>query len=172
MSSTTTLVHIMWTGPHKLDELTMVGASETRDFGVYQVYGGHETYGRDVLLYIGKANQQPFATRIRQGPWSNVDGEEGGSISVRLGRLSGPSSEGPPNEKVWEKLIDKAEQLLIVAHKPAWNKQNVSGLTWNTDIECRDVHVLNWGHRGDLLPEVSGEWWTQKNERDFRVWEC
>jgi len=34
--------------------------------GIYQVYGTHPVYGKDVLLYIRKTSNQTFGKRLRQ----------------------------------------------------------------------------------------------------------
>ena len=35
-------------------------------------------------------------------------------------------------------------------------------ITVSADKNLRDIHVLNWGDYGKLLPEVSGDRWTDK----------
>jgi hypothetical protein len=58
-------IHIYWEGLFTLDQLTEI-QDNTRDYGVYQIYGGHPVYGSNVLLYIGKADRQTFGTRVSQ----------------------------------------------------------------------------------------------------------
>jgi len=51
---------------------------------------------------------------------------------------------------------------LIITHKPAHNSQRIKKLSKKADRELREVHVLNWGDYNRLLPEVSGDRWTDK----------
>jgi len=80
-------------------------------------------------------------------------------VAIRLGRLYG---EQTPSDKQWENQIDLAEVLLINAHKPAQNASNIGELSHLMDKDLRNVHVLNWGDFGSLLPEITGDRWTDK----------
>lgn len=53
ISQQQTIIHIDWDGPYTLDQLKDLMDSKTEK-GIYQVYGFHPVYGKDVLLYIGK----------------------------------------------------------------------------------------------------------------------
>lgn len=59
-------IHMVWEGPYSYEEITNTLRDEYCDFGVYQIYGAHPIYGSDVLLYIGKADQQTFGVRLSQ----------------------------------------------------------------------------------------------------------
>jgi hypothetical protein len=50
-------------------------------------------------------------------------------------------------------MINKAENLLIRSHTPAFNKKENSGLYSHKLDE--NLLVFNWEERGVLLPEVS-----------------
>ena len=71
---------------------------------------------------------------------------------------------------VWDKSIDLVERLLIYAHEP---ERNSKGLYSIPDEELYDVHILNWGNFGSLLPEVSGLRYTNKFEDlpNYKVFE-
>ncbi len=153
----TKVIHIQWQGPFKLSKIKAI-KDESKDYGVYQIYGAHRVYGTNVLLYIGKANKQTFAQRIGQEEWDIWEYNEG-KVVIRLGRLVG---EQTPSDKQWENQIDLAEVLLINAHKPAQNASNIGELSQLRDKALRNVHVLNWGDFGALMPEVSGDRWTDK----------
>ena len=112
MQLQTKIIHIYWQGPLQLTEIKSV-KNESKDYGVYQIYGTHRVYGTNVLLYIGKANQQTFAKRIGQEEWDVWEYNEG-KVEIRLGRLYG---EHTPSDAQWENQIDLAELLLINAHK-------------------------------------------------------
>lgn len=153
----TTIIHIQWEGPYSLSMIKQF-TDENIDYGVYQVYGFHSTYGSNVLLYIGKTRDQTFAKRVAQENWEGWEMGEG-KVHFYIGRLAGSET---PSKREWNRQIDLVEALLISAHKPAHNKVNVGNLSIKTDQAVRDVHVLNWGDRCTLLPEVSGSRWSYK----------
>lgn len=168
------IVHIQWAGPfswegkQKSDRPLMhesvSNLNGPSDYGVYQVYGCHAIYGVDTLLYIGKASEQTFAVRLRQeSDW--VWHSDLQRLSVYVGRLSGWN--GTPSNAVWEEHIDRAEKLLILAHRPAYNAQK--NIDYG-DAQLQEFHVLNWGYHRSLLPEVSGWRYTSKfdNETGYK----
>ena len=138
------VINIDWDGP--FTEEGVKDFTDPTDYGVYQLYGRHPVYGMlpGTLLYIGKNWQQTFATRNDQHPLELWVGK---TAEIFVGRLAGDEQ---PDESDWEHYIDKAEKLLIYAHAPAWNSQSI-----NDYGEIGDLHILNWGNYGQLLPEVS-----------------
>ena len=149
------LIEIEWNGPYSLEDLKQGALNdEELDYGLYQVYGRHMVYGSNVLLYIGKADQQTIRKRILQEWW--LDSNDFKSIKIYSGRLIGPET---PDELTWSNDIDLAEKLLIFAHKPAYNAKNLISIPAE---KLEDKHILNWGDHGDLMPEVSGFRWTDK----------
>ena len=148
-------MHIQWSGPYPLARLAEFAGPS--DYGIYQVCGKHPAYGALALLYIGKAQEQTFGVRLYQEGWTGWQ-EANGSVQFYLGRLSGSQT---PAGADWNKQISQAERLLIYAHRPA---HNASGLYRNSDPEVGNLHVLNWGERGCLLPEVSGARWSERFE--------
>lgn len=149
----THLIQIDWDGPYSLAELNKLQNGET-DYGVYQIYGKHPIYGSDVLLYIGKADQQTYGLRISQEGWEYENDYK--NFKIYVGRLRGSQ---PSTNDEWSKEIDLAERLLIYVHKPALNSKSIASLP---DAELQDIHILNWGSYRDILPEVSGLRWTSK----------
>jgi hypothetical protein len=151
-----TIVHLQWDGPFTWDGKDKLNSGI--DYGVYQVYGCHSVYGVDTLLYIGKARDQTFATRLRQEEhW--LYHQDFQRLSIYVGRCS--SWDGTPSNQIWSDLIDRAEKLLILAHRPAWNAQKeIKG----EDPNLQEFHVLNWGNHRSLLPEVSG--WRHSSKFD------
>jgi hypothetical protein len=107
------------------------------------------------LLYIGKAQEQTFGVRLSQEGWKAWQ-EGNGTVEVYLGRLSGSTT---PDDQSWSDQISRVERLLIYSHLPA---HNASGLNTNNDPYVHELHVLNWGDRGYLLPEVSGARWSTR----------
>jgi len=122
--------------------------SESSDYGIYQLYGDHPLYGNDVLLYIGKAEIQTFYTRITQHEeWytNNIKNY----TRIILGRVVKLDN---ANKENWGDVISKTEKLLITAHNPSLNKQEVNKLISH---ESEEFQVLNWDNYGDLYPEIS-----------------
>lgn len=119
------------------------------DYGIYQVYGNHPIYGNDVLLYIGKAQDQTFGTRLEQH-WDFSVNFFSNLSRIHLGRLT---EKDDWNKRTLEMNIDRIEKLLILANCPAFNANGIKG-TLNTE-EIDFFQVLNWGDYGSILPESS-----------------
>ena len=147
------IIHIEWCGPHTIEEVSQFNG--TTDFGIYQIYGGHPVYGTDALLYIGLAEQRPFAIRIPEHGWCDSN-QDSGRLQVHIGRLIGLST---PDNATWCRYIRLAERLLIHAHLPAKNSQKELK---SMGSELRRVHVVNWRQYRSLQPEVSGARWTDR----------
>lgn len=145
------IVHIEWEGPYSYEELKNLKDQQC-DYGVYQIYGGHPVYGSSILLYIGKAQQQTFGVRLGQEKWNEWN-QDAARVEIYVGRLSGSKT---PSHELWNEEIDLVEKLLIYAHGPAANSSNLNQIPEG----CKHIHVLNWGQRRDLVPEVSGARWS------------
>ncbi len=147
------IIHIDWSGPYTLEEVSHLNGPT--DFGVYQIYGGHPVYGSGVLLYIGLDEWQTFAQRLSQHGWCHTN-QDAGRLEVHVGRLFGLTT---PDCDTWNRYIRLAELLLIHAHRPAWNSQmELKSL----EPELRRVHVVNWQRYRSLMPEVSGARWSER----------
>jgi hypothetical protein len=147
-------IYIEWQGPYALAELKEKANDNSKDYGLYQIYGNHPVYGANVLLYIGKADRQTFYTRIwQEGWWFNSDG---GQIQVYIGRLF---DEKQPKDDKWSELISSAERLLIFAHRPANNASNISSLASKKEEleKLKNIRVYNYDQHRSLLPEISGK---------------
>lgn len=123
---------------------------------LYAISGLHPLYGRDVLLYIGKA-ENGLETRLNDHDADWVQ-DEYDPVTVRF------ASMGPfLGWKDWEKgeryprpeLNDlrAVESLLILANQPAYNSAAKQGGSNMAGLE--DLFVMNTGHIGNLLPEAS-----------------
>ena len=166
------IINLHWRGPHSYNDVLKMDGGH--DYGLYQIYNTHPVYGNDTLVYIGLANIDTFSERFRNGykkmnecsaPWEN----NGKRIRVHTGRIHVHRNEKPPSNTVWENRIILAERLLIFAHTPALNSQYVNSCPSGRvgKINYRDVHVLNWGQYGLLLPEVSGARHTREDDSVF-----
>ena len=174
-----TNIRIEWEGPYSMkdigydwheDEYKNLSKlkklnDESKDYGVYQVYGHHPVYGNNVLLYIGKAEQQTFAKRLRQEAWEyNQDSQ---NIQFYVGRIFGDKKE-KINTAEWDKMIDTAERMLIYAHRPAFNSSNIATISRDKQIlkSYVGVRIFNYDSCRSLMPEISGEIWVRELE-DF-----
>lgn len=144
-------LHLFWSGPFPLNQISQL-RDEEKHYGIYQVYGHHPLYGNNVLLYIGKADQQTFGKRIAQEEWEfDVDP---GNTSIYIGQLGG--KEQPTNDE-WSVQIDLCEKLLIYAHNPIYNRSSIYSIP---EDQLKHIHVFNWYSYRDLFPEVSGKRFT------------
>jgi hypothetical protein len=155
------IVNIQWDViPFNQAEIAQLNTK--KDKGVYQIYGRHNAYGKNALLYIGQADN--FSVRLKNR-YEFVESSATPTM-IRVGRIvtstvAGESLDFDITE--WDHIINLVEELLIRAHSPALNQKNNKGLAEHEILEnC--IHVLNWGDFGDLLPEVS----TIKNS--FKYW--
>ena len=145
-------LHIEWEGPFDIEKAKSKNGKE--DYGVYQIYGNHPVYGSGVLIYIGKAVDQNFGVRFYQEEKSWLSDKDYSPIEIYFGKVD----ESETGMK-WAKVTDLVEKLLIYSHQPACNSSNIGSIP---DKSLQDIHILNWGDRRDLLPEVSGARWTTK----------
>jgi hypothetical protein len=149
------VVDVNWDGPYRYNQIELLNDRAT-DYGVYQIYGYHPLYGNNVLLYIGKAAQQTFATRILQETW--YFNRDANNVEVYVGKLCGLVQ---PSNEVWDLQIAAVEKLLIYAHTPACNSQYINSVRVD---DILDLHIFNWGNHKSLMAEVSGRRWTDHFE--------
>lgn len=152
--NTLSKIEIWWTGPYKWDDIKIL--KESKDYGVYQIYGTHNVNGPNALLYIGQAIKQKFSQRISQHDWTEW---EYSNVDIYIGRLGGTSQ---IDIDEWDKLIDVAERLLIYYCKPPYNTININNYG---DIE--NTIVINLAQKNRLPMEVStfysdSEFWNDK----------
>jgi hypothetical protein len=146
------IIHVDWRGFLAKEDLKSFTKPQA-DKGLYQIYGHHPVSGFGTLLYIGCTIKQTFGERIpghKFLDWSS----DSKSIRIYVGRLIGSDS---PNRR-WDDDISAVEKLLIYVHNPA---RNAGGKLRFPD-SASNLHVMNWGDHGSLLPEVSGSRWSGK----------
>lgn len=149
------VINIAWEKiPFNINEVSK--QVDCNDYGVYQIYGHHAAYGDETLLYIGKAQEQTFATRLTQEFWSFVESSIR-PTHIRLGRIC-KSNKTEENlgwdVKRWRELIGIAERILIKSHPPAINKQENSGM-FISEFDMENFLIINSEDYGRLLPEIS-----------------
>lgn len=144
MMNDLTKIEILWEGPFSSEEIKNLCNSE--DYGLYQIYGTHNIFGSDSLLYIGLANNQTFATRLSQHEyWLEWENSE---MKIYIGKLGGIKQ---ISEDEWSELIIKAEKLLIYFAKPTHNSSNLN----NYGANINNTIVINYGRKNRLPMEVS-----------------
>ena len=142
------MIHLMWE-EHEWSDHVYTDFSENTHYGIYQLYGDHPVYGENALLYIGKAQDQTYSARLKNHP----DFNENHISTFRRIHLAYFCELDDMNYDKWKNYIDLTEKLLINAHFPAFNSQNIKSPLKSDDFPS--MLVLNWGDRGRLLPEVS-----------------
>ena len=150
-----TKIEIWWKGPFTVEEACKFDSQHT-DFGIYQIYGTHNIFGPNSLLYIGKAADQTFAARIKQHPWLTWEASD---INIYIGKVGGLGKDHSDNE-TWVREISEAELLLINYCSPPRNAQNIKSYG-----KIHNTLVLNFDKRNRIPREVS----TLYNESEF--WE-
>ena len=78
------LVRVDWTGPLTYQEVIELNSQEN-DFGIYQICAYHNVFGPQSLIYVGKAQQRPFAVRFSEHwqDWLKSQRE----IKIYVGRM-------------------------------------------------------------------------------------
>lgn len=112
---------------------------------LYQLYGDHHIYGRDVLLYIG-ITKDPFI-RLKthfKGVFKLVE-----NTSVSVGRCAN-----------YEGNLEIPESILIANHKPAYNKNYIHFL--HHEAMKRKIIVINNGYSGMLQTCSTNYWWVDE----------
>ena len=145
----TNIVQLTWKR-YSYDDVTVKTLNNGCDYGIYQIYGTHPVFGEDVLLYIGKAQDQTFWKRFSQHDDFIVTNINHFS-RIHVGRLIESNF---CTKETWGNVIDHIEPLLINAHLPPYNAKDIKGVL--SASEYLEYHVLNYGDLGSLLPEVSG----------------
>jgi hypothetical protein len=139
-----TIIEIWWHGPFKAEDIIEKFNNQDSSYGLYQIYGTHNISGPNTLMYIGKACDQTFATRLNQHDWITW---EPSSIEFYIGQLGGIRN--VDNEE-WTRQINIAESLLIYFCAPPYNTQCLKGYG-----SIHDVIILNYDKKNRLPNEVS-----------------
>lgn len=146
--SNETIYDIYWEGPFEWDEKDQ----HIKDRHVlYQIYGAHHLYGRDILLYIGMTSKGVNQRLKEHEKWVY---EEYDKVSIRIGSLGQFTSwkdwsEGDYKEAE-KSLVGQIEALLIYAHQPVYNKANKEQAK-----KAKGIRIFNSGFLGQLFPEIS-----------------
>ena len=135
------IINIKWEGPYSFEEIKNL--RELWDYGIYQIYGAHLIYGSDVLLYIGKAEENSFADRIiAHISYYQIHCPDFSKINIYVGRIAGTNT---PNDKEWCNEISLAEKLLIYSHKPPYNAKEIKWLSNESDKKNTKYSYIKLG---------------------------
>lgn len=154
-------INIYW-DKYEYEEPEIRKLNGPTDYGIYQIYGRHNAYGKNALLYIGQAYGQTFAKRLDKR-WEFI---ESGAYphTLRIGKIVKHNNQDIPLEWdkcKWNEMINNCEKLLLQSHAPAFNKKGNSGL-YDISNDENNIHIFNWGDFGDLLPEISSYRYSYK----------
>ena len=125
-----------------LDDLAKCG-------GLYQIYGRHPVYGQNVLLYIGcvspAASNRTLVQRLNEHVRTRF------LYTTNLAaHMAAVKSEGLKDGVT----IEVIESILIYAHQPALNRQNIDDARWHE----KSILVRNWSFVGALEACCTNDW--------------
>lgn len=138
-------VELYWEGPFSEDDL-FEGKSEFEEKGIYQIYGTHPCSGDNSLLYVGQTKDS-FKKRLNSEINSNNNWytKTSGAFSFYLAKV---------DEEFSIEDIDIVEKLLITAHMPPCNSQNLT-IYEGAKLIPENILVWNTGYYYKLLRELS-----------------
>ena len=144
-----TMYAVFWEGPFDWDKKHKF---VKRHHFLYQIYGTHPVYGRDVLLYIGSTSRDMLARLREHKEW--VD-DEYDAVQVRFGSIREFRSwtqvdKNKSLTKVTPSILGHIEALLIYSNQPAYNVRSKSDAAL-----AENIRIFNYGRLGQVLPEVS-----------------
>ncbi|MEX1002349.1 MAG: hypothetical protein WDZ35_09575 [Crocinitomicaceae bacterium] len=152
---------IKWSSNEPLNEIEDLIKILNKEKGdsnrlLYQIYGDHHIYGRDVLLYIGISTKikQRFKTHLK-GVFNYVNNK-----SISVGHLENYTG-----------ILQIPESILIANHKPAFNKEFIHSLAKKKEIDDaveeenesvidHKILIINNGNNGMLKTCCTNYWWV------------
>jgi hypothetical protein len=121
-----------------------------KDYGIYQILGGHRNLKDNSLLYIGKASEQTFGKQIsEEEAWL----KNACDLTIYLGRIQSIDDKDKEQFSVSlrDSIIEDVEALLIYFHTPAYNSVSTS----EPPNPKNNLRIINVGNRGALCAEIS-----------------
>lgn len=120
---------------------------------IYQIYGDSNTYGRNVLLYIGitrdrNENKRDLESRIKEhllGVFGFVN-----NLKICIGKITSDNNN--------KETIELAESILIANHKPIFNKTHIHNISKNAFRQ--KTIIINNGNNGMLSTCNTNFWWV------------
>ncbi|MFA7084285.1 MAG: hypothetical protein WC141_07110 [Arcobacteraceae bacterium] len=160
-------IKILWEGPFDILDITNGKINNRRyevkntSIGLYQIYGSHPLYGNEILVYIGRTkDRKGFKSRLNNR-WEIEYGNDSENIKVYLGTIFSDSKF--LTKEIEEKLIEKAEILLINTMKPAYNSSNIKSVS--KLLKNDNYMIYNIGNYRNLYPilDTNYFWKEHKN---------
>jgi hypothetical protein len=149
---------VYWEGPFEWDGRD----KKIRDHHVlYQIYGFHHAYGREVLLYVGSSGRSLKERLKEHEEWLE---DEYDKVTLRFGSVGEFTNwKGWDTDEDYKKangeLVERIEALLIYAHQPAYNQASKSQA-----MRAKGIRIFNSGRLGQLFPEVSYKYFLSEFE--------
>ena len=153
------LVALSWEGPFAVDydraadtyswESLVAVENLAEHGGLYQIYGRHPTYGLNALLYIGcvRPNSSKRGIGMRLAEHVKTRFMWHTNLAAHLAPLEA-------NVLTDGITVELVESILIYAHQPALNRQNIDEARWDK----KSVLVRNWGFVGSLQDCCTNDW--------------
>ncbi len=117
---------------------------------LYQIYCDSHIYGRNVLAYIGKTDQNGIS-RIKDHQQSFFQYAQ--NIHFSIGTIKSEPLK-----------LEIPESILIANHKPFYNKEYIHEL--DPDAKNHKIIVINNGEHGSLKNACTNYWWVNKNQQN------
>lgn len=152
------IIEIDWEGPYNMEEIKSFNSDI--DFGLYLAFGPHTIYGDNVLLYVGKAEQQTLGVRILQ----HMEEDWYGTEQIYVGRLGGANVSTMSD---WDQSIDYAETKLIQYCLPSWNASKFNS---DTIKSFGEAIIINNGLRLKAIPTILADWLYKQSSFNSNSW--
>ena len=154
-------IEIEWEGPFTCDEI-INAKSKQSDIGLYQIYGRHQLYGNDALLYIGETTVQNFSTIMKQNKseWLHEEQE----IQIYTGKIIGREKKQQSiNEMNMPERILLSKAILLYKYFPIYNSK---GISEEPKLEPKKIRLIHKGSKYRLDKEDNAPKdfkWPEKN---------
>ncbi len=162
----TEIYDVYWEGPYSLDAIDQdgIGAFVKEWHSLYQIYGDHPAYGRDVLLYIGKTER---SIKERLSEHYSRFSNQCDDVKVFLASFGeftswakmGNDHYNPVSKD--DRVLSAIESLLIYAHQPAYNSKALSSKEFGEE----NFRIFNTGRRKSLMPEISTQFYRDNRKK-------
>lgn len=139
-----TEIIIHWGKRKQIDDLKEFEITDKKV--LYQIYGNHHIYGRNILLYIGKSiNVNRRLDQHLKSVFNFVNNR-----SVIIGTID--------DEFFKEEDLEIPESILIANHKPSFNKEFIHELS--PKAKQYKILVINNGNHEMLKSCCTNFWWV------------
>ena len=118
---------------------------------LYQAYGDSMIYGKNKLLYIGKATD--FISRLNNH--ITTDFNRILNLTITIGKFD-------KDITIEEHLLEMIENILICYVKPSYNSASLKDI--HLPSKKTPILILNKGNRGSLPLECSNYWWLHNDK--------